>query len=231
MARPGFGPDGAAQHRDPRLSRSRAAVLGTLRGQPEPTSLAALSSATGLHVNTVREHLEALLELDLIDRRQAPVSGRGRPAWLYFAVDDTDPSEYAGLAAALASVIKQTSRTPTEDAMRAGLTWGTELAGDRPEPPATTGIQARRAVVTLLDDLGFEPRADARVDRVRLTRCPLLEAARKYPDVVCAVHLGIVKGALQTYGTDPDRTSLTPFAEPGACSLRLLAKAPETDLP
>jgi predicted ArsR family transcriptional regulator len=54
---------------------------------------------------------------------------------------------------------------------------------------------------------------------VRLTRCPLLEAAHRHPDVVCAVHLGIVRGALDEQGADPSGTALAPFAEPGACVL------------
>jgi predicted ArsR family transcriptional regulator len=223
MRRPGFGPPPAQATPAAGLSRSRASVLETLTAQPEPTSLAALAAATGLHVNTVREHLDALLELKLIDRQPQAPFGRGRPAWLYFAVDDVESSEYAGLAAALASVITRTSRTPTEDALQAGKTWGAELTRNRNDAPAGTAIAARRAVVNLLDDLGFEPDADRRADRVRLTRCPLLEAARKYPEVVCAVHLGIVRSALQTYGGDPERTGLTPFAEPGACALRMLA--------
>jgi hypothetical protein len=42
--------------------------------------------------------------------------------------------------------------------------------------------------------------------------------------VVCGVHLGIVRGALEEYGADSDRTDLQPFAEPGACRLDLLTR-------
>ena len=72
-------------------------------------------------------------------------------------------------------------------------------------------------LVELLDDLGFAPRADERHRVVRLTRCPLLEAAHRYPDVVCGVHLGIVRAALEDYGTASDGAALHPFSEPGAC--------------
>lgn len=231
MSRPGYGPAAGSKDRPTGLSRARTTVLQTLQERPEPTSLAELADATGLHVNTLREHLEALLALNLVDREQAPASGRGRPAWLYRAIDDSEPSEYAGLAAALASVITRTSSTPSEDALQAGRTWGVELAQGRPDVPAATASAARRGVAEMLDDLGFEPQADTRADRVRLTRCPLLQAARQFPEVVCAVHLGIVEGALAEYGTDPERASLTPFAEPGACSLRLLADPTVRDRP
>jgi predicted ArsR family transcriptional regulator len=76
-------------------------------------------------------------------------------------------------------------------------------------------------VVSLFDDLGFAPESDGRASTVRLTRCPLLEAARRYPDVVCAVHLGLTRGALEEYGADTEGARLLPFAEPGACVLHL----------
>ncbi len=69
--------------------------------------------------------------------------------------------------------------------------------------------------------MGFEPEADGEHVEVRLTRCPLLDAAVLHPDVVCGVHLGTARGALETYGTDPAGVDLLPFAEPGACLLLL----------
>jgi len=93
---------------------------------------------------------------------------------------------------------------------------------------APTAIAARRQVVSLLTELGFAPSADARARVVKLHRCPLLEAANQYPDVVCGVHLGVVRGALDALGADPDRTertALQPFSEPGACRLELLPRA------
>jgi predicted ArsR family transcriptional regulator len=80
-------------------------------------------------------------------------------------------------------------------------------------------------VVSLLDAVGFAPQPDARSSTVRLTRCPLLEAAHKHPDVVCGVHLGLARGALEEYGADPDGTELLPFAEPGACRLHLMRRS------
>jgi hypothetical protein len=43
--------------------------------------------------------------------------------------------------------------------------------------------------------------------------------------VVCQVHLGIVRGALEVYRGDPEPTALLPFAEPGACRLHLRTAA------
>ncbi len=193
-----------------------------LRGQPEPLTLASLVSATGLHENTLREHLTALVRRGMVTRHRAQPDGRGRPAWLYeLAQDEPSRSEYAGLAAALAAVISRTNDDPTQAAAEAGEEWGRELARDRGAVPLSPG-PARGHVLTLLDDLGFTPEpAVESPDEVRLTHCPLLEAAHRHPDVVCAVHLGIVRGALAEYGSDPDGSTLVPFAEPGACRLTL----------
>jgi predicted ArsR family transcriptional regulator len=186
--------------------------------------MAALVAATGLHANTLREHLEALVRRGLVRRLRAQPHGRGRPALLYEATDaETSPdrSEYAGLAATLASAINRTSSSPRDDAVVAGTEWGHELARRSGGPATATDGAARREVLTLLDRIGFAPEPGAEPSAVRLTRCPLLEAAYKYPDVVCGVHLGIVRGALEEYGADPAGTDLIPFAEPGACRLEL----------
>ncbi|GAA1126225.1 helix-turn-helix transcriptional regulator [Nocardioides aquiterrae] len=205
------------------VSPSRAALLETLQAQPEPTSLPALVAATGLHANTVREHLDGLRRSGLVARTPAPPSGRGRPGWLYAATprSQEDPRpEYAGLAAALAAVIARTSPEPSEEARRAGADWGRRLAHDA---GAAEGgdAGARRQVTGIFEDMGFAPEPDADDRELRLTRCPLLEAAHQQPDVVCAVHLGIAQGALETYGAPADGVELLPFVEPGACLLRL----------
>jgi predicted ArsR family transcriptional regulator len=181
-----LGPRGGSGQRP--ISASRAAILDQLRDQPEPLTQAALVTVTGLHPNTVREHLDGLRRRGLVRRFRSEPAGRGRPAWLYEATAERGDSEYAGLAAALAATIARTSSSPREDAT--------------------------------VDDLSFEPRRDpADPADVRLTRCPLLEAAHRHPDVVCGVHLGIVRGALAEYGADPSGSDLLPFAEPGACRL------------
>lgn len=204
------------------LSPSRAALLEALRCQPEPVSLAALAGTTGLHVNTLREHVDALARQGLVVRRRAAPAGRGRPAWLYEATDQAAGdamTEYAGLASALAAGIARASDRPGRDASRAGEDWGRDLARATGASPASPE-DARDAVVELIDGLGFEPqRTPGEPETVRLTRCPLLQAAHRNTEVVCSVHLGVVRGALRELGADPAGSGLVPFAEPGACVL------------
>jgi len=245
-ARQGYGPLPAARvrHQRTHLSAARAGILDVLVDQPEPCTVGALSALTRQHPNTIREHLEGLVGDRLAARVRAPAHGRGRPAWLYSATLDvgSDPgaSDYAGLASALAAQIARTSRQPRADAIEAGRAWGRDLVrrspvsmgvGEGPVPDPSTApsaVAARRQVVALLEDLGFAPSSDARAAVIKLHRCPLLEAAHQYPEVVCGVHLGIVRGVLDELGNDPDRTertSLQAFSEPGACRLDLLPRS------
>jgi predicted ArsR family transcriptional regulator len=208
------------------------AVLASVESSPEPASLSQLAETAGLHVNTLREHLDALLRAGLVRRRPAAPSGRGRPAWLYEPVEreGSPVAEYAGLAATLAAVLHRTSANPVEDAVAAGTEWGHDLARAAGRPVDDDEVSARRQVIAVLDQMGFDPQVDTDADpahtTVRLTRCPLLDAAEQYPDVVCGVHLGIAKGALTEYDADDSGAALKPFAEPGACLLWLATPRP-----
>lgn len=230
----GMGPRPAATPGAPGATPSATpagrTILATLRAQPAPVTLATLVTTTGLHTNTVREHLTALTDAGVVTRGRTAPQGRGRPAATYAALSNSATSEpdvgpvsaeYSGLAAALASTIHRTSNAPGRDAASAGTEWGHELARTRPGPHPADDVDPRGRVVHLLADLGFAPRPVDDTRAVLLTRCPLLETARMYPDVVCAVHLGLVRGALGEYGADPEGAELHPFSDPGACRLDL----------
>lgn len=220
------GPRPARATELPGLTRSRAALLEMLLAQSEPTGLTALAASAELHENTVRGHLDGLQRAGLVTREKAEPDGRGRPAWLWRAVDADPPSEYAGLAGALAATLHRTSDDPARDATVAGRAWGRQLATGRPSGEPNSPRGRRRAVVELMDHLGFEPQADVRAQQVRLTRCPLLEVAKQHTEVVCNVHAGLVQGALAEYGDETADVTLLPFAEPGACLLHLRENTP-----
>ena len=209
------------------LSTQRAGILELLQTTDGAVTAAWTAQRLGLHVNTVREHLDALVTRDLAIRRRAPVVGRGRPAWAYEATQLTehDPRvrEYAGLATALAAHLTRTSSDPREDAIAAGRVWGAELMDERApgDVPSTSAppAEAEAEVTALLARLGFDPVVDG--GRLALRRCPLLDAARRHPTVICGVHLGLVRGALDALGRPSEDAEIHPFAEPGACQLSL----------
>ncbi len=236
-----------ASKRTRALSPSRLAVLRELEQHPTPITLTCLAKIIGLHENTVRGHLEALLIDGYVMRTQGPSDGRGRPAWLWRAVV-TQENEYAHLATALAATIHRTAPAPELAARETGHEWGKSLAGQlglyASKVRGTSDTEAAATHITgLLAHLGFAPRlSDTTVntgagtavsgvgtdERIELTQCPLIDAARKYPGVVCSVHLGLIEGVAHTLGHDATGTQLIPFATPDACALHLRLRSATT---
>jgi len=204
------------------LTRVRAEVLDKLRNQPDPVGVGALSAITGRHPNTLREHLAWLEAAGLVVRRRALHDGRGRPAWLYQAVGPMPArTDHAEIAAALAWTLGEHAQEHVDEAVEAGRRRGHQLCRERGTGPRSTGIAAREQVVSVMDGLGFAPETDDEVRVLRLTRCPLLQAAHTNEAIVCGMHEGLVRGVLEECGAPADGVRLTPFAEPGACLLSL----------
>jgi predicted ArsR family transcriptional regulator len=197
-------------------------VFALLQDADAGLTVEQVAARLGLHANTARKHLDGLVEIGVATSESAPTGGRGRPARKYVASGDADPDgrvrDYAALATALAGHLARTSSDTRQEALDAGDAWGRSMtSGQRPG----SAVRARKATINMLGDLGFAPERGGAAGRVRLTRCPLLDAAREHPDVVCAVHLGLVRGALDHLGGDAEGADLLPFAEPGACVLQL----------
>lgn len=204
----------------PALTAQRAALLEAVQHAREPVTTSELAGSTGLHENTIREHLDALVARGLLRREPRKAAGRGRPAMGYVAAERSEPDprvqEYVGLTTALAGHISRTSDDPVREARETGRAWSQELPGLEPQP---SGREARQRIVELFAELGFAPETSGEASCVALRRCPLLDAAQRYPEVICAAHRGLAEGTLERLGGDPASVRLEPFAAPGACYL------------
>ena len=203
---------------------SRFRILEELRGQG-PLDSRELGRLVGLHPNTVRSHVDQLIEAGLVRAVTAPAAGRGRPRVLYEAIADSASVQLGGyrlLAQILASYLASTDQ-PQAVAESAGRAWGSYLT-EKPQP--FTGISAEEAtqkVVELFDQLGFMPEAvqESAERKILLHRCPFREVAESNQRVVCAVHLGMLKGALAEMGAPLQATRLEPFVKPTLCIAHL----------
>ncbi|HEX5595382.1 MAG TPA: helix-turn-helix domain-containing protein [Micromonosporaceae bacterium] len=203
---------------------SRIALLDTLRRNQKPLTVQQLADEVGLHGNTVRFHLSRLIQAGLVQEDSAGPSGPGRPKLVYSAVRE-EASEsrngYQLLAEILAGQLAAVSRSPSEEALAAGLEWGRHLT-ERPRPFASISPEkALERLVLLLEELGFEPEQDSPDSPLKLHSCPFRTVAAQQPDVACSVHLGLMRGALSEMGAPLAATALEPSFTSKPCRVKL----------
>src|SRR5487761_1318395 len=209
-----------APEEGPALGRSRADVLDMLRAASQPLGVRDVAQRTGLHQNTARFHLAARETED----RETP--GRPRVGYLATAEASGGRRRYRLLSEILASLIAGTMPEPGTAAEEAGRAWGQYLTD---QPPPYQRLSAARAVADLastLDELGFAPEPPSGDDRhyqLNLRQCPFREVAREHRNVVCALHLGLMRGALSQLRAPVTADQLEPFVEPSLCVARLTA--------
>lgn len=212
------------------LGDSRAQVLRALQSAGSPLGVEELARAVGLHANTVRFHLEGLSALGLVrSARQAdPETGRrpGRPRTAYEATAlalRAGPRNYGLLAAALANSLAAQSADSAGAALQSGEAWGRTLARPAPARSVASGAAANRQLLDVLDEMGFypEPLPKRQPRQIKLHNCPFREVAETNPEVVCAIHLGMMQGLLAALDAPVDVTDLDPFVTPGLCVAHL----------
>lgn len=201
----------------------REQVLGMLRASDRALSAAQVAEATGLHLNTARFHLDGLVDDHLAQRISEPRDVPGRPRILYAAEGPPPgPRSYGLLAEMLTGLVASlTDAGPT--AVEAGKAWGRHLVERAAPSERVSESEAIDRLNRVLDAIGFEPelrKGKQGVD-VRLHHCPFREVAEKHPDVVCAIHLGLMQGALSEQNTPIQASSLEPFVRPNLCVARL----------
>ncbi|WP_006240975.1 helix-turn-helix transcriptional regulator [Mycolicibacterium tusciae] len=208
----------------------RDIILQLLRTSVEPRSIASIADELGLHPNTIRFHIDALLRTGRVDQIRGDSAGRGRPPVLFRAsrrMDPTGPTNYRLLAGILTGYV---AREPDAAGIAAQLGRSTSPALVEPAQRAPSKTRAVTELVELLAELGFEPEpADGpRAREIRLRHCPFQNLAEQHGEVICAVHLGLMQGALTAMRAPVTVDRLDPFVEPDLCVAHL-APAPAGD--
>ncbi len=212
------------------LSRSRAEVLDMLRAADGPLGVREVAQRMGLHPNTARFHLEALVEAGLAVRETEERDTPGRPRIGYLAVADGPAGRrrYRLLAEMLTSLIAGTMPEPARAAEEAGREWGAYLSEQPPPYQKLTAEEAIGKLIAIMEELGFSPQAEAGdADgqyRLCLRRCPFREVAQRHQDVICSLHLGLMRGTLARMRAPVTADRLDPFVEPGLCVARLTGR-------
>ena len=203
---------------------SRSDVIAKLGATGRPLSVAEIAELTGLHLNTARFHLDALVRdrvaTRIIEERDSP----GRPRILYsIRVGMSGPRSFGLLAEMLTGLIASLEGA-VSTSLEVGRTWGRQLVE---RPPTAQSISADHALASLhgvLDAIGFQPEFSTTIAgkvEVLLHHCPFQEVAEKHTNVVCALHLGLMQGALLELGAPIEADSVKPFVTTNLCTAAL----------
>jgi predicted ArsR family transcriptional regulator len=210
----------------PPLGESRARVLDLLRFAGRPLGVREVAEQTGLHPNTARFHLDALVDAGLVTRNAQSRPSPGRRSLAYQVQDGGGPAgrrRYRLLAEMLTSMIAGVMPEPGATAAEAGREWGRYLTEQPPPYQRPDATQAIEKLTAALEQIGFTPEALAEGSgyQIRLHQCPFREVAERHQDVVCALHLGLMQGALTQMRAPVTTARLQPFVQPSVCIAEL----------
>ena len=186
-------------------------------------SIVAIADVLGVHPNTVRFHLDSLVGDGQVEQVEPDRKGPGRPPLMFQAVRQMDRggTRHYGLLAEILTMAFAAERDPRAKALAAGRAWGRKL--ESLPADATNAEDAIDHLIEVLDDLGFAPerREAGGQQQVGLRHCPFLELAENRTNVICPVHLGLMQGAMETWGAPVAVERLDAFVEPDLCLAQL----------
>lgn len=179
------------------LARSRAlgdptryAIYRELARRETPVTVAALTDTFSLNHTTIRRHLAKLCDAALVEEVRDAPRGPGRPRLLYRLTEDAattwnDEGPYERLSLLLLEVA-----TTGASALEVGREAGRRVALD---PTTDDPLTAMTAAMTAQ---GFAPHTSPHGEETELVleHCPFAAAAEVNPEVVCALHRGMLEG-------------------------------------
>ncbi|MBV9321924.1 MAG: winged helix-turn-helix transcriptional regulator [Mycobacterium sp.] len=222
-----------------RPNRQHERVLQLVREHDGAVDATELAARMGLHLTTVRFHLDRLCDEGVVARTRLAPTGVGRPRTGYVAVRDR--LDYQSLAEILALELGDNTEQRRRRAERAGRRWAERIAaGPTPETlaaqPSDSLNHQAATTAEVFRRMGFgpelgppsEPAGANRQRTIRLHACPVRDLARAHPEVGCAMHLGLLEGLLahdpvRRAGSPALHAQLEPFVEPDLCIAKVIA--------
>src|SRR5215218_2215714 len=212
---------------------TRYAIYLELARSPRPLVTAEIAETLGLHPNTVRPHLDRMREVGLLDVTTDARGEVGRPQHRYSLSPEApslglEPPLMPMLARMVLAMARRLGASPI-DAAAVGEAEGAARAARYDQAPS-----ALESLVADLDRLGFDPLVtaadgddidpDAPVTAVvAFANCPFADLARDHPDLVCALHRGLVAGFVAQMG-DAEVTEFCPLAHRTPCQVALTSR-------
>lgn len=188
-------------------SYSRVEILHLVQEHPRRT-VAEIVSATELHPNTVREHLQRLIDEGYVVAAAEHRTTRGRPRMLYSAADGKRSTS-------------DVQRAKVRAAAERGDLMRRVLPGSAPELD-TEALHQVDALVEDLIDAGFDPLVDEDALTVDVTPCAHATAQAEHRQKLCDVHLSLMQGVLNAAGGPLSVAGMRPSCDPRQCVVQLL---------
>lgn len=204
------------------LSTARQRVLEEVETAHQPLKATEVAERLGLHHNTVREHLDALVEAGFVTTASQSTGRRGRPALLYSSTAP-DPGEvldsYLALLDAVAETLgsgEQAQRTAKEIGRRwaAGMQADptTDHGSSSTSAPSSSSATTLDELVPELSVMGFAP--EVHDEAIILKACPLITGRRVPHELVCLMHEGFLEASV--HGTDDAGPQVLPCGCPAS---------------
>jgi predicted ArsR family transcriptional regulator len=193
-----------------------------LRDSTEPLSVAEVAAKVGVHLNTARFHLDALVEAGRAERTTQPRPTPGRRPIVYSAnlADHAHESAqgYRLLARMLTDAIARQDPNAGPWLYQVGLEWGGYLTTHPAPSERIDEAEVAERLVDKLDALWFAPEVvDAPTPELVLHNCPFIEQAIANPQVVCELHAGMINGSLAQMGSGQRLVHLYPLCKRTLC--------------
>lgn len=183
---------------------SRLRIMHELLVRPGQ-SLTDLATVTGLHENTLRDHLRVLEAEGFVVRRTEHRGKRGRPRDIF---DPSGPDTPSPVTAQRVETAKRHG-----DLMRSVVLQTT--AADE------TVAHQFDALYEHLDDVGLDPQLDEETLTVDLSPCAFHDLVDDRMAMLCHVHAELIRGVLQQAGGPLEVNRLLPLVTPHRCHLAL----------
>lgn len=178
----------------PHLGATRSQVLALLQDTPGHLTVPHIADQLGLHRNSARFHLDALVEAGYAVRVPGTPSGQGRPPMLYAATRDAPAMRNTHLLELAEILLDHLSGMPDakDVGRRTGRSWGARKA---PAPSDDDAVVD--ALASDLSERGFGALRDGA--KLCFARCPFRDViSQEQLPLVCAMHEGFIDGYLES---------------------------------
>ncbi|NLI18771.1 MAG: helix-turn-helix domain-containing protein [Actinomycetales bacterium] len=182
------GPAAAAQleSRAAALTTRQRHVLEVISSHPGGVSVRQLGDLTGMHGNTLREHIAALERAGLVHGDAVKGPGRGRPGRVYV----TQIAPPGAATTHLATLVRVLVAGDPERARARGREWARDLVAHGRFDPRARDLLGE--ITRLFAEMGLAPSVSA--GAIDLRTCPFIEEGEPVDAALCWMHQGTLEG-------------------------------------